>query len=243
MATLTGRLIKKYVESGNLVIDPFDERQVEPASYDARLGPKILASPLGPTEHGRFIDLSSENPVYEIPTGQMVAVMSRERFELPLNLVCGNFGIRSHFARRGIIPFGGIQLDPGWRGKVILNLQNVGPEPIAVSLDEPFFTIKFDRLEAQADQYQGPHQDQNDFPSDQVEFILTARTTSLAEIPKLRNDILRQNVLIEEIFELLPDPDEGLEVSPMIRERLLRSREVPAEELLDSEQFWNQLRM
>ena len=238
MATLTGRLIKQYVESGELGICPFDETRIEPASYDARLGSKILASPLGPTELGEVIQLTEEDSTYEILTGQMVAVMSHERFEIPLDLVCGNFGIRSHFARRGIIPFGGTQLDPGWRGNLILNLQNVGPEPVAISLGEPLFTIQFDRLEEPAEQYSGPHQDQHDFPSDQVDFILSARTTSLAEIPTMRSSIERLQVMLEDIHEHLFDPDRELEVAPAVRDRLLRSLESSPEELLTSEQFW-----
>ena len=241
MATLTGRLIKEYVRSGGLVIDPFDESQVEPASYDARLGAKILASPLGPSELGEVIQLTEENSTYEIPTGQMVAVMSHERFHIPLDLVCGNFGIRSYFARRGIIPFGGIQLDPGWRGNLILNLQNVGPEPVSINLGEPLFTIQFDRLEEPAEQYSGPHQDQHDFPSDQVEFILSARTTSLAEIPKMRSSIEKLHVMLEDIREYLFDPDKELEVAPAVRDRLLRSLKESPEELLTSEQFWARL--
>ena len=235
MGTLTGRLIRQYVERGDLGIDPFDELRVEPASYDAGIGSPILASPLGPTELGEVIQLTSERQSYDIRTGQMVAVISQETFSFPLDLVCGNFGIRSHFARRGLISFGGAQLDPGWRGRIIMCLQNVGPEPIPVTLGESFFTIQFDRLEEPAEEYAGPHQDQLDFPPDQVAFILSARTTSLAEIPRLRSDIEGLRMAIEDLHDIFPDPDEGLEIRPEIRERLLQAR---SETPMEAADFW-----
>ena len=117
MGALTGRQIKALVEAGHLVIDPFDQQLIEPASYDLRLGSKILASPLGPDELGRVIELNQNVPEYKIQTGQMVAVMSRERMEFPLDLCSNSFGIRSEFVRKGLHCFGGPHLDPG--GKVV----------------------------------------------------------------------------------------------------------------------------
>lgn len=241
MATLTRRLIKEYVDRGDLIIDPFFDSRVEPASYDAGIGNKILASPLGPDERGEIITLTEESPEYSILTGQMVAVISEESFRFPLDLISGNFGIKSHYARRGINSFRGPQLDPGWRGRVVLCLQNVGPEPVRVKLGEPFITIQFDRLEEPAEAYEGPHQDQDDFPQDQVDFILSARTTSLAEIPKLRNEIKRLSTLVEGIDDRIPDPDEGLELRPEIKEQLLQASKTPRHELLSAEEFWKQM--
>lgn len=39
---LTGKQIQKSVGCGEIVIDPFDERQISPNSYDFRLGDKCL---------------------------------------------------------------------------------------------------------------------------------------------------------------------------------------------------------
>lgn len=41
MAILTGRAIAQEVEAGGIEIDPFDDRQLNPASYDVRLGDKV----------------------------------------------------------------------------------------------------------------------------------------------------------------------------------------------------------
>jgi len=227
MSTLSGKKIAELVKDGVLKIEPFDPKLIQPASYDLRLGPKILASPLSSENLGIVIQLTEKDPSYQIQSGQMVGVLSLEKLKVPLE-ICGRFGIRSTFARRGINAFGGLQLDPGFRGRLTMNLLNVGPEPVTITLHEPLFTVEFQRLEEPADvEYSGPYQDQDDFPADQYNYILSARTTSLAEIPLLRKEMTRLSALIEDLEDSLPDPDEGLELRPEIKERLLKSSKLP----------------
>jgi hypothetical protein len=106
-----------------------------------------------------------------------------------------------------------------------MNFLNVGPEPIILTLHEPLFSVEFQRLEESAEvEYAGPYQDQDDFTADQYNYILNARTTSLAEIPQLRTQMSRVSALIEELIEeCFPDPDQGLELRPEIKKRLLQS--------------------
>lgn len=234
MAVLSGKNILDLVKQGRLVIKPFEEELIQPASYDLRLGPKILASPVSAENLGIVIELTEKSPSYEIQPGQMVGVLSLEKMEMPLD-ICGRFGIRSAFARRGINAFGGLQLDPGFRGRLIENLLNVGPEPVTITLHESIFTVEFQRLEEPAEvAYSGPFQDQDDFPADQYNYILQARTTSLAEIPLLRKEMSRVGALIQELEENFPDPDEGLELREEIKERLLKSAKLPRDLLLSS---------
>ena len=190
MGILSDWQIIELVHSGELIIDPFDEQLVQPATYDLRLGDKILASPLGPTEPGGIIELTARKPTYKVNTGQMVSVKSAEWLELPLSIASGSFGIRSHYAYVGFYAFGGVLLDPGFHGVVIMNLQNVGPEPIALTMNDRFFTVQFERLDQPAAKgYDGPNQGQRDLSPDLEKFITTAQTTSLAEIPELRRNI------------------------------------------------------
>ncbi|MFQ5874020.1 MAG: dCTP deaminase [Dehalococcoidia bacterium] len=238
MGALSDVQITELVEKRKLVIEPFERELVQPASYDLRLGPKVLASPLGPGELGATIELNKKTPSYRIQTGQMVAVISMETLELPLN-ISARFGIRSEYARRGVIAFGGVQIDPGFRGRVIMNLQNVGPEPVTITMNEPLFTVEFQRLEKPAlSGYSGKYQDQDDFPEDQYDFILSARTTSLAEIPTLRQEVARLNVLIEQLEEWLPDPDEGFELRPEVQQKLFKYLETPRESLVTPDKAW-----
>lgn len=232
MAILSGAQIERLVIAGELIIEPFDEKLVQPATYDLRLGSKILASPLSRDIGGAVMELNDKSPTYNIQSGQMVGAISAERLRLPLD-ICGRFGIRSALARHGVNAFGGLQLDPGFEGRLIMNLLNVGPEPVTLSLGEPLFSVEFHRLEQPAASgYSGAYQYQHDFPAEQYAFILHARTTSLAEIPTLRQEVARLNVLIQDLQERLPDPDEGLELKPEIEETLRQSLATPQGSLL-----------
>ena len=246
MGALTGKQIKELVRNGHLVIEPFNQELVRGASCDLRLGKKILASPLGPDELGREFELDEGNTTYAIQTGQMVAVMSRERFQFPLDICSNSFGIRSGFSRKGLNCFGGPHIDPGWRGHLIVILQNIGPEPITIELDEPLFTITFERLEEAVEPtegYSGEHQDQEDFPEEQKTYIKSARTTSLAEIPTLRDNVARLTVFVEELTDKLPDPDAGLELDEELVQRLHRSLDNTRESLLTPEEMRKHLNL
>ena len=116
-----------------------------------------------------------------------------------------------------------------------MSLLNVGPEAVHIKFKEAIFSVEFSRLEEDAEEYKGEYQDQEDFPADQYNYILSARTTSLAEIPMLRNELNLLSGLFEEFGELLRDPDSGLELRPEVRQRLLESSKTPRESLLSSE--------
>jgi dCTP deaminase len=176
MSILTGRQIRELAFSGQFLIDPFDDSLVEPATYDLRLFHKVLASPVGETQLGKVIDLREYPNGFKVLSGQMIAVLSLERINLPLNIV-GRFGIRSSLARKGMNAFGGVQLDPGFRGRLMMNLVNVGQGPIPINNEDPLFSVEFSRLEENVEQgYSGPFQDQDDFPADQYNYILSAGT-------------------------------------------------------------------
>jgi hypothetical protein len=201
---------------------------------------------MGPDEPGRELELNEKTPKYTIQFGQMVAVMSKERIVLPLDICSNSFGIRSEFSRKGLHCFGGPHLDPGWRGHLIVSLQNVGPEAITLELNQPFFTLTFDRLEEPVEPgqgYEGRHQDQDDFPREQKKFILSARTSSLAEMPSLRENLARLTVLVEELTDKMPDPDAGLELNEEFVRRLYRSLDKAQESLLSPEEMRKRLNL
>lgn len=227
MAILSADDIIKLVHEGPLRIQPFDEDAVQPASYDLRLGKRVLISPIG-KEKGRAADLDKEkDQKIAVKPGQFVAILTEEELELP-NGVCARFGLKSNLARKGLMAFGGIQVDPGFIGRLAISLFNVGPESIELKLGEPMFTIEFENLENPTTKpYDGEHQHQTDFPAEQYNFILGAHTVSLAEIPDLKHDIIQIknrlaviDVLREDIGELLEDPDRGLELRDEVKDRL-----------------------
>ncbi len=58
----------------------------------------------------------------------------------------------------------------------------------------------------------------------------------LAEIPVLRKEVARLNVLLQELIEETLDPDEGLVLKPAFEERLRRSLQQPHDTDISSEE-------
>lgn len=231
MGILSGELIEKMVP-----IEPFHKDALQPASYDLRLGKRILVSPIG-AERGRAIDLDKEKDhKYVMNPGQFVAALTEEVLALPDN-VSGRFGVKSSVARKGLIAFGGIQIDPGFRGRLAISLFNVGPESIELELGAPVFSTEFHTLEESTKRpYAGEYQDQQDFPAEQYNFTLSAQTVSLAEIPNLRSRIEELSsqlkmidILREEIEELLEDTDRDKELKEEVKEKLKKSLRLVSE--------------
>jgi len=229
MAILSGGAIERLTQAGQLGIEPFHEDAIQPASYDLRLGKRALISPKG-DQRGRVVDLDKEkDQMLTILPGQYVAILTEERLRLP-NDICARFGLKSSLARKGLMAFGGIQVDPGFEGRLAISLFNVGPENIQVKVGTPMLTIEFEKLdEPTSKPYSGEYQHQDDFPAEQYNFIMSAHTVSLAEIPDLREEVRELNkrlmavdVLREDIEEILQAPDQGLELKGEVKERLRR---------------------
>ncbi|MBF9052591.1 hypothetical protein GTA62_21780 [Roseobacter sp. HKCCD9010] len=109
MAILGRAEIKERTANGDLKIEPFNEERIEPASYDCQLG-DVLAASVGRVKW-------SDGNEFILESNSWASIASEEQFELP-NDVCASYGIRSGLARRGVIAFGGPQIDPGYAGRI-----------------------------------------------------------------------------------------------------------------------------
>ncbi|OGN90292.1 MAG: dCTP deaminase [Chloroflexi bacterium RBG_13_46_14] len=202
MTVLSDTSIKKAVLSGELSILPFHDDALQPASYDMRLYWKILISPMR-HENGRTVDLRKEpNHTFFVEPGRFVGILTEEKISLPLSMV-GRFGLRSEFTRHGLVAFGGIQIDPGFKGRLAISLFHAGPELIPLKLGRKMFTVEFNQLADQASKgYDGPFQNQSTFHKMQKDFILNAHTTSLAEINTLPSEIasIQHRLTMHETF-------------------------------------------
>lgn len=135
MALLPDHEIRRRVLEGTLVIDPFEDANLSPAGYDARLGESIK---LGP--------------------GRRCLTYTLERFELPLDLA-GLIHLRSSLAREGLVASFAL-VDPGFRGHLTLPLFNAGSEVVEIEAGERIVQISFCKLESPAFRgYSGRYQD------------------------------------------------------------------------------------
>nr|WP_206203362.1 MULTISPECIES: dCTP deaminase [unclassified Thermococcus] len=132
-----------------ILIEPFNEKSLQPAGYDLRVGKEAMVN-------GEFIDVEREGKVV-IPPKNYALVLTLERIKLPDD-VMGDMKLRSSLAREGLMgSFAWV--DPGWDGNLTLGIFNASDEPVELAYGERFVQIAFIRLEGPAkNPYRGNYQ-------------------------------------------------------------------------------------
>ncbi|NJE42603.1 dCTP deaminase [Thermococcus sp. GR6] len=132
-----------------ILIDPFNEKSLQPAGYDLRVGKEAMVN-------GDFIDVEREGKVVIPPKGYAL-ILTLERIKLPDD-VMGDMKLRSSLAREGLMgSFAWV--DPGWDGNLTLGIFNASDEPVELAYGERFVQIAFIRLEGPAkNPYRGNYQ-------------------------------------------------------------------------------------
>ena len=153
---LSDRKIKEYIKSGKIVIDPFDEGLVGPASLDVRLGFKFRVfkniaidaidikgyrddviyrseSEDFIIHHGVYSDLiiakDKDIPIIIHP-GEFILAAVYEYIELPRNIAAQING-RSSIGRLGLLVHTSAGwIDPGYAGHLTLEIYNVNKVPV-----------------------------------------------------------------------------------------------------------------
>jgi dCTP deaminase len=173
---LSGGQIRTAVEQREIIIDPYDEGCVQPASYDLRVGPEAYTS----TGRER-VDLVTKGLVVLEP-GDFAMVVSEEHIELDM-IHAGRFGLRSVFARKGIFAAVGPQIDPGFKGRLLVGLINLSPNPTILTYKDHFVTVEFHRLnEPVTKPYCGPYQGRDTITSHDIEHLLQAKGMVYSEV-------------------------------------------------------------
>lgn len=177
MSLLTDNEIKKKVEEGVIKFENFSEDCLEPASYDMRLGEQAFKSR---PERG-LINIKDLGMI-TIEPGEFTILTTHERIELPKN-IAGHIGLRSHYARKGIVLLSGPQIDPGFRGLLTVAAYNIGPRDVVIPFLEKFCTTEYYALNTDAlKPYKGEYQDQIRIPTLDIEFFREAKGATLAEV-------------------------------------------------------------
>jgi len=108
--------IEKALKTGEIEISDFARECLNPASYDLRVGEEGFT-----LSAGRIISIEKEG-FLEIQPGDFALCITYERLRLPTNVV-GRFGLRSKYARTGLLMTAGPQVDPGFEGKLVFGGQ------------------------------------------------------------------------------------------------------------------------
>ena len=137
---LSDGTIRRLVESGRIVIRPFDADLIQPASIDLRLGDSFRVFH---NHRAEAIDLRAGPPAglteevvvggeegFVIHPGEFCLGRTEEWVELPEDVVARIEG-KSSLGRLGLIVHATAGfIDPGWKGTLTLELNNLTRVPI-----------------------------------------------------------------------------------------------------------------
>ena len=161
---LSDRTIREELASGRLVIRPLEDGCIQPASVDLHLDRRILTfrtsalpyidvrEPLdGLTES---VEVGEEQPFFVRP-GEFLLISTLEHLELPDD-IAGRLEGKSSLARIGLLVHSTAgYVDPGWKGKLTMQITNVGRLPVTLYAGMRIAQISFLRLTTPAERPYG----------------------------------------------------------------------------------------
>jgi dCTP deaminase len=164
MSVLSDHSIKENLASGRLVIDPLDEGAIQPASVDLRLGRefrifRVTSRPYvdvhQPMEDlTELVGIEPEEP-FVIHPGTFCLGATMETVTLPDDIVARVDG-KSSLGRLGLLVHATAgYVDPGWTGRLTLELSNQSQMPIALYAGMRIAQISFITMSTPVDRPYG----------------------------------------------------------------------------------------
>ena len=156
---LSDRDILTRLERGDILITPSPnlETQLQPASLDLRLGydfqtfnytRQALIDPADPTTFGQLTTLTQlgDGERFLVHPGEFVLATTLERVEIPVDLLARLEG-RSSIGRLGIVIHSTAgYVDPGFKGKITLEISNLGRIAVALYPGMRICQIAFEEM-------------------------------------------------------------------------------------------------
>ena len=154
---LSDRTIKSEIESGRIVIDPFDPSLVQPSSIDVRVDNRYRVF-----HNARYTHIDVRKPMDDLTElveveggepfilhpGEFVLGQTLERVTLPDDLVARLEG-KSSLGRLGLLIHSTAGfVDSGFSGNLTLELSNVLSLPITIYRGMPIGQLSFMRMDA-----------------------------------------------------------------------------------------------
>ena len=161
---LSDKSIKKYLESGELLIEPLEPRQIQPASVDIRLGHNFMRldennfGTMTMTDEIEYTRFECDELI--IPSGSFLLATTMEYIRLPNNLTAFVEG-RSSIGRMGLFIQNAGWVDPGFEGEITLELYNANRLPIRLEAGRRICQLVFAAMDDEAENpYCGKYQKQ-----------------------------------------------------------------------------------
>jgi dCTP deaminase len=152
MTVLPDHMIRDEVQNGGVNIEPYDERNLQPASYDLRLGKEM---------YHVGSDSMSVRDTHELKPFERYLGHTKETISLPSD-ISGQVSGRSSIGRKGVIVHKTAGwIDPKFTGEITLEIMNMGKEPIELKSGNRVAQIILFRLESRSSGYDGKYQNQS----------------------------------------------------------------------------------
>lgn len=175
---LSDKSIKQAHEEGAIKIEPFEEKQVQPASYDLRVGRQ------GATIKDKEIVDISKKGFLTLDAGDTGLVSTEEVVQLD-DCHAGRFGLTSKYARKGVYAATGAQVDPGFRGRLFVGITNLTPKALTFTYRDDFLTLELHQLiEPCETPYDGKYQGKEEFGSEDVEYLFSSEGFAFSDVTK-----------------------------------------------------------
>ena len=159
-SVLSDGTIRRLVEEGRIVIDPWDDALVQPASVDLRLGDsfrvfhnhRVTAIDLREPPRNLTEEVRIEDGVpFAIHPGEFVLGRTLERVAIPEDVVARIEG-KSSIGRLGLIVHATAGfVDPGFNGSLTLEITNLTRVPIKLYEGLPIAQLSFMALDVPAE--------------------------------------------------------------------------------------------
>lgn len=161
---LSDKTIMKMLNEQTLKIEPMTAEQIQPASFDIRLGNTfsvVEESSTGIITLGEEIKYKTiTTDTYLILPGQFVLATTMEYFELPDDLTAFVEG-RSSLGRMGLFIQNAGWVDPGFKGEITLELYNANKCAIELKSGRRVGQLVFAKMDSPAlNPYNGKYQGQ-----------------------------------------------------------------------------------
>jgi deoxycytidine triphosphate deaminase len=166
----------------NIIIKNGDSRSIEGVKYDFRIGPKFLKSKFRrPIDFDSLQNLDAISSA-EIEPGEVVFVMTEEEISLPTNMMI----VLTHkrkIAYDGILILGGLAVDPGYDGPLLIGLYNFSSRPYALTRYRKIIAGVFYQLsEEEAKDIKKLPTTTDIFPDDLVRLITNYQPVNLSGV-------------------------------------------------------------
>jgi len=171
--------IMQAIQNGEIVINPYEERNLQGASYDFALGGEALVS----NSDEKLLLAPDRSTSLHLNPGDFALVLTKESVKVA-NDIAGVIGMRSALARRGLILLAGMQIDPGFQGHLRFGLYNASPRRITLDYNDGLCMIEFHRLSGPVKNPQPLNRElvEGRIPESDRAYLRTLETTSLSDL-------------------------------------------------------------